>query len=681
MSDNQYPVYVSGQTLTAPELNALRDFLHARDRIVGRLVGFGVNAGLGAAVSGTAVTVVPGLAVDQTGEPLLLAAPLSITLPPAADTTTYDFVDAGKGGFSLVIEATDVTEPTPDCGQANCAGHAELHTKAATVRAVAGRVTGTRLDFADEPLLRDEKPIRLLPDSTPDTSPGHSSFNGLRDEIATRLMNQGAPVIDPARIAKLQGTGLATADTAGIKGYKCGWLNMVLFATVDLLRVLALLAVTADRPTSRPGVVLGWLSQTDQQWVFDCAFRHDWEPPRGLTDAVFGGTCVDPAKQYRDELEAVIDGYNPPVLIPVGDPLPPKGCPKGSIKYGKFCIPVAYPPKQIPEKWANPWIEKTVKPLGPLVNPVVDVGWKEPWKVYQTGNPTFFEDGVLGATDLLGYDKDKATAAAQTAIAAAGGVQSVHVLAVGDALPAGYAPDGVFAVSDQLVLTVDSTNKVVATGKVPAVVATRAVAGALPAAQEAVTQAKAVAEDLRQVAGGLQGKVEGLTTKVDGFNGTLATFQTDFEHYKGGAFDTAGFGVRIATLENVISEQKATLDKVGVIQGQVDVITRQIPSRGVVRGIDADLGRSIADFAGTAVEALRAIDTGNNPALRDRIAAVAQAHRRLGTVVTGGDPATIGEATLALLTTVREAFGAAGVSQELGQRLDVHLRNLGGLIR
>ena len=57
--------------------------------------------------------------------------------------------------------------------------------------------------------------------------------------------------------------------------------------------------------------------------------------------------------------------------------------------------------REIPDKWAKPWLDKTVTPLGPQVNPVVDVSWKEPWKVYRTGNPAFFEDGVLGATDLL----------------------------------------------------------------------------------------------------------------------------------------------------------------------------------------------------------------------------------------------------------------------------------------
>ena len=92
MSENQYPVFTGGQSLTASELNALRSFLHARDRLVGRMVGFGVNVGLGGTVSDTTLTIAPGLAVDQTGEPLLLAEPVEIGLAPAAMMPSYDSV-------------------------------------------------------------------------------------------------------------------------------------------------------------------------------------------------------------------------------------------------------------------------------------------------------------------------------------------------------------------------------------------------------------------------------------------------------------------------------------------------------------------------------------------------------------------------------------------------------------
>lgn len=198
MADNQYPVFVDGQTLTEAELNDLRDFLHQRDRLVGRLVGFGVNAGLGGTVSApTTLTVGPGLAIDQRGEPLLLGAAQTLPLPPVAESVAYDFVDAAPGGFSVVLEATDTVEPTPDCGESGCAGHAELHTRAVALRVVAGRVTGTRMDFAAEPLLTVE-PIRLALDSTP-----VNSYPTLRNAIAARLTNGTQPLVDPALIAKL----------------------------------------------------------------------------------------------------------------------------------------------------------------------------------------------------------------------------------------------------------------------------------------------------------------------------------------------------------------------------------------------------------------------------------------------------------------------------------------------
>jgi hypothetical protein len=167
MADNQYPVFVDGQTLTEAELNDLRDFLHQRDRLVGRLVGFGVNAGLGGTVSTpTTLAVGPGLAIDQRGEPLLLGVEQTLPLPPVAESVTYDFVDGTAEGFSVVLESTDAIEPTPDCGESGCAGHAELHTRGVALRVVAGRVTGTRMDFAAEPLLSVE-PIRLALDSSP----------------------------------------------------------------------------------------------------------------------------------------------------------------------------------------------------------------------------------------------------------------------------------------------------------------------------------------------------------------------------------------------------------------------------------------------------------------------------------------------------------------------------------
>src|SRR5215813_10640822 len=191
MPDNQYPVFDSGQTLTAADL----------------------NMSLAGVVSGTTLTIQPGLAVDQTGEPLVLTDASPIALAPPAMTPSYDFIDTAPGGFSVVLESSDTVVPAPDCGEADCAGHADLHTRSVTLRTVAGRVTGTRMDFAGEVLLTVE-PIRLALDSTP-----INSYTALRDAIATRLTNGTQPLVATGLIAKLQATSIAPTDLPGTKGY------------------------------------------------------------------------------------------------------------------------------------------------------------------------------------------------------------------------------------------------------------------------------------------------------------------------------------------------------------------------------------------------------------------------------------------------------------------------------
>ena len=232
MPDNQYPVFESGQTLTAPDLNTLRAFLHERDRLVGRMIGFGINAGLAGSVSGSTLTIQPGLAIDQYGEPLVLTTAQTIALPPTTVTPSYDFIATGPGGFSIVLEASEVVEAAPACGEADCAGHAEHHARGVTLRVVNGRVTGTVFDFPNEPLLAVE-PVRVSVDSSP-----INSFDALRNALVTRLTNSpGAALIPTALITKLAGINVLGGDTPAIKGYKCGWLNMVLFASLDLLRI------------------------------------------------------------------------------------------------------------------------------------------------------------------------------------------------------------------------------------------------------------------------------------------------------------------------------------------------------------------------------------------------------------------------------------------------------------
>ncbi|MFI6567438.1 hypothetical protein [Streptomyces sp. NPDC050534] len=670
MTANQYPFFESGQTLTAADLNMVQGFLHARDCLVGRMTGFGVNCGLGGTVSGATLTIQPGLAVDQTGEPLVLPAAQQITLAPPALTPSYDFIETAPGGFSIVLEAADVPQPAPDCGEADCAGHATLHTVGVTLRTVAGRVTGTRMDFSNEDLLKAE-PIRLALDSTPT-----NSYTALRDAVANRLTNGTEPLADTALIAKLKATSIATTDSPGIKGYKSGWLNMVLFATLDLLRVRALLQLGCDRETTRPGVVLGWVQQVDGAWVFECGYRHVWEPPRGLTEAFFGGSCVNPVGRFQDGLEALLAGYAPPDPVPKGNLDPPVFCPQGSILFKGKCVSVYYPPKVFPGKWAEKW---KIDPLGPIWYPPHEENWKEPWKIYETEGWDFFEDGVIGATDYLGRKADAVQDVLKKFISDKGGVADIQVVAVGAVENLkGYLPSGGFSPSDTIVLTANAAGNVIATGRVPAVRNTRNVGAALPAAMIAATDAKAAATELR-------GLTQAVETRIDtaeaGFSGLMHDFTAlrgEFQSYKGGTFDTSGYGVRIATMERQLTKFEEVNRRVSTVEGKVDVLAK-LPTGGG-KGIEKDLGKGIAEFARTTVAAMRSLPEVENRNFQRYTAAADRARADLESAIAADDPELISEATLAVLDTVRTMVKASGAGPEHGRTLDTQLRNLGGLI-
>lgn len=713
MSDNQYPVFEQGQTLTADDLNALRGFLHQRDRLVGRMVGFGVNCGLAGVVNGTTLTIRPGLAVDQLGEPLVLPAEQTISLPPTPVTPSYDFIATKPGGFSVVLEASDTVEPAPDCGELNCAGHADQHTRSVVLRVVAGRVTGTRMDFAADKLLAVE-PIRLALDSTP-----VNSYDDLRDAIATRLANGTEPLVNPALIAKLQATSIVPKDTPGIRGYKCGWLNMVLFAALDLLRVEALLELGCDRSTTRPGVVLGWVHEVASAWVFDCAFRHAWEPPRGFTEAFLGGTCADPAGVFRDDLEALLAGFAPPDPAPVGDPKPPLECPKGSIRVGKACVKITFPPKKIPEEWREKW---RIDPLGPIWNPPRET-WKQPDIVYERLAVDVLGESELGLTDYLGHDGSEVQSVLTGFITGQGGIADVKVMPVAEAEGLeGYSPAGGFAPSDSIVLGVDPNGTVVSTGRVPTVQNVRTVGSALPAALGAANDAREAATEIRALSAGFESRFDQLDVTLGTLGGGLTALQTDFSAYKS-SFDPGEFGDRVGVLEAGIKDIQTVQTRMTVLEGKVDVISRfgggtrvdpgtigggqggvvVSPNVGGAGGgagpvlgggvgpvlggggpvINRELGQGISDFAEATVAAMRSLPAPRNKNFRRYAAAADRAHAALADALAPEAPEdiqSVAAAALEVLSTLRTLVKAAGVSPEHGKRLDAQLRELGGLL-
>lgn len=676
MSENQYPVFTGGQSLTASELNALRSFLHSRDRLVGRMVGFGVNAGLGGTVSQVddSLTIAPGLALDQTGEPLLLTEPVPFALPPDPMEPSYDFINAELGGFSVVIEVDDKVEPALECGEADCSGHAELHTRGVKVRIVTGRVTGTRMDFDTDPLLAVE-PIRLALDGTLTTS-----YDALRDAIATRLTNDGDPLVDPALIAKLSGTSIAASDKTGVKGYKAGWLNMVLFAALDLVRIVALLELSFDRSTKRPGVVLGWVHKVSTEWVFDCSYRHAWEPPRGFTEAFLGGTCIDPAGSYRDDLEAILAGYAPPDP-PVGPPQPPTDC-QGGIKIKGVCVSIEVPPIVISPNWRDRF---KIDPI-----PVIPLPKKSRdfiAAIYDRPPINVLGEEGFGVTRYLGQNGDEVQTVLNDFIASKGAVAEVKVMPVAETETLdGFALAGAVAPSDTVVLGVDDAGAIVSTGRVAAVQNVRTVGSALPTVIGAAAEATAAATALSAATAGFETRLDTLDGTVATVQSGLGTLLTDFTQFTT-TFDPAAFGTRLGTLEEGMQSVQDITSHVAVLAGKVDVLsTRGLTGavRPDVRGLDKPASLQLADFARTTVDAIRALPAPADPQFQEHAEAAERAQEKLRAAAAAeqpDNPAVINAAALEVLGTLRTLVKATGVSDAAGQRLDSQVNNLGQLLQ
>lgn len=687
MPDNQYPVFEGGQTLTAADLNQLRLFGHHRDRLLGRLTGFGVNCGLGGAISGTTLTVGPGLAIDQVGEPMVLPAAQTIALPPTPSAGTFAFVAPAAGGFSVVLESTDVTEPAPDCGEADCEGHAELHTRAVALRITPGRITGPRFDFGSEPLLSVE-PMRLSLTSAP-----QGSYVALRDAIATRLTNGGDPLISPALITQLQATSIAASDLPGVKGYKAGFINQVLFATLDLLRCRALMSTACDRDTPRPGVVLGWLNLVGTTWTWQCAYRHAWEPPRGLSLALVGASCGSPCGVWVDALEGLIAGYAPPDPPPVEDdddggiivyPL----CPHGLILVGGECVNVYYPPIEIPDDWYIPWVIEELDPLGPIWNPpnvyehfddiVVDVYGTDPW--------TYFGKETITGLPALGRDAVVAKESLEAQITNLGGTPNVQVLtaAQATALP-GYQPGATFNAADTVVMTVGANNKVVAVGRVPAAHTARELGTALPAATGKANEALAATEVHQVAIDSVTDQVGGLQLEVEGFKQfeqTTVAWRTEIDEAFAGVGKTIEAEVKgRVTMELGGLRLDDMQNRLAVAEGQLDVIVKGVGIERAVKPLDAGAARGMVDFAATVTNGLASLtNVENEEALAKHIGAATQATARLEEVAATGEPKAIGEATVTLMGTLRTAVKSAGIDPALGKELDAQLNAMKGML-
>lgn len=685
MPDSTYPLFEEGQTLTAPDLNQLREFLHGRDRLLGRLTGFGVNCGLDGTVNGSALTIGAGLAIDQVGEPLLLPAAVTIALPPTNDTgkVPFAFIDPALGDLSIVLESVDDVEPAPDCGDEDCGGHAEQHTRTVALRAVPGRLTGAWFDFATHFLL-DVEPMRLSLTSQP-----QGSYNDLRGEIVKALNNAPGPkLINPALITKLAGTSLSTSDLPGVKGYKAGFINQVLFATLDLLRCRALMATTCDRTTARPGVVLGWLKQAGNTWSWDCEYRHAWEPPRGLTHAFIGGTCTDPCGVLRDELEALIAGYAPP------DPPPSTGngtgpgpvvaeCPKGYTKTIKGkCLKWIQPKEFIDPNWKKIWID----PREPRWNPPLDYLGRQDIiakDIYHVDPLEFDGKESFSTLEALGWEGERVKTAVTDLVSELGG--TAHIVTVSTAaelekIP-GVTASTSFNVGDTVVMVVDNHGKVSAFGRVSGAQIARDMGAALPAVTAAAAEAKEVAQQVpSMIETAVEEKTAGFEALHESVTETLAEAKSFIQESAGAIEATVATAVK--------NELLLVNTKVSGIQTQIDNLYSVgggfgagKPGQQFGERLDQDFAHGMTEFAETVIEGLSGLVTEENQKTLGRyVGDMTRTSAKLEVVAAGGDPIDIGDAAVALLGTMRTAVKAAGVDDSIRKQLDVQFNAVKGML-
>jgi hypothetical protein len=491
-----YPEFVEGQTLTREELNDLRDHLIGRDRTLGRTVGFGIAGGLIGRLQGGTLHIVPGLAIDQTGEALLLPTEQQIPVPPGRDADTFDFV-TGTDGFTVVLVHTDVPGQRTPCTETGCQGHALPHTTGADLRIVRGRLTSAKPDFENEELLTGTPPN--TPPATPLTLTPNGAVVGDFAMLRNRITGRIGTRLRPALLAKLSAMTLATTDLPAVQAYKAGFLNQVLFAALDLLRFEALVSEDVLRDTHTPGVALGWLHQTGGTWVWDCGYRHQWEPPIGLTQALFGGSCADPGLPWLQRLESLIDTFTlPPMPKPDDDPVKLEKKDLFICKYWNKrghadCNVIPYPRESLRPDWKRTWTDRTVG----TVPPVYYLATLD-YELYDVFPPDSVDVGVIDVGCTFGRKATEVQAALVELVADAGLTPSVDLVTLDklNTVP-GFAHSGVLGAADKMVLIQDGKGKVVGTGRVAIGESQRQLGTALPLATQQAAAALQATSDVR----------------------------------------------------------------------------------------------------------------------------------------------------------------------------------------
>ncbi|MGH3704953.1 MAG: hypothetical protein ACRDT9_10020 [Agromyces sp.] len=425
-----YPVFVQGQTLTAPALNGILGFGNALASSVGVNVGFGISSGFSASVEGRELVVQPGTALDQAGRPINSADIRREPLPgnrlrplrpgrdridpvrplrPARDRVDdlrpgrdpidplrpdrrpFDFVDDAVPGWSAVIDLDEQRIPhAEECGD-GCTQHAEQWSVTPRLQFVRGR-----LIVGDMPL--EAEPIFNL--GFVSITIGGAVTGSARDIVGAIDGLLGGDLDGPRRKRLLDEIPIANGDVAGVKAYKAGVVNDLLVAAVDYARLFLYLEGLHRRSTTTtPGVVLGWLEPVADELVWRPRWRHGWLPSEGMLTAIFGRETGNLLQPRLARIVAIIDNFSPPKPAPA-DPDPGRILVwPGKVAQLPERIPFTptprltervklppeppevewyYPPKEEEEWWKRPqpdWrvdLFKTVGRRGELVQPKVE---------------------------------------------------------------------------------------------------------------------------------------------------------------------------------------------------------------------------------------------------------------------------------------------------------------------
>ncbi|MGC4174833.1 hypothetical protein [Demequina sp.] len=689
MTVTEYPAYVAGQTLTADELNLLAEHSFHRDTLLGRLIGFGVNCGFSGTFTGAVLTIQPGMAVDQSGEPLVMRQSKTIAFPASPlSTTAYPFINSETDVWSVIARAADTELPHTACTETGCDGHSVKHLREVVLEVKRGRITGPRYAFSEHKVLKIA-PLLLTPkgELIGNIEPFKTDLVGVLDEL-------GGPVA--ALKGKVTAVTVGASEEAAIRGYKVGWLNMVLMAATDLVRCRALNAIECFRDDSHPGVVLGAVTQTGGTWTFTCSYKHHWEPPKGLSQALLGGTCQSVCGASQDFLVSVLTDYAPPVPAPT--PTPPGGnggviikppikyCPKGTFGCGKI---VVFPPP----KTRYPWPPVIKVPIGvgpddylPIDDSILDPDIRiidAVAELYGYDKLNALNDGVFNADTLIGEHGVNVKATIENDVREHGGNPTVTVMTEKEFENAldknqldDFHPGTAFSGSDHVVVITNSKGLVTNMGVVPGMVAVRQ---AGPIAQVAKNAAVTAEETLTRVDGFQLEFNEGMKAVTGGFTNlqmAVTTLQADVGTIKGGPGDVGFAQQRITHLEERMGRADVLAERVAKLEGKALAEVGELGTKTYT----VDVGNTLAEFAQTAVKALQTINDPRNKNLPEYIEAVERKQSELELAVRAGDPGIVAEATVNLLDSMRTMIGASGVEAGAKRALDAQFRAMKGLL-